>query len=285
MKDTSIKKLLNDAKTILSDYSATPSLDAELLLCHLLKKNRIYLYSHPEKNLSDQEYQHWQELLEKRLQQIPIAYLTGQKYFWNLDLHVNEYTLIPRPETELLVELVLSSCRGEWHSPSCLDLGTGSGAIALAIAKEKPQWRITAVDISLEALKIAQKNANKNNIDNVMFIQSNWFSSLSNKFEIIVSNPPYIDANDPHLLREEIRYEPRGALVANNNGFADIENIIAKARNYLQSNGQLFVEHGYEQGARVRDLFAHYGYQSIKTFQDLAGLERITCGIVSFSTF
>lgn len=278
MKDTSIKKLLNDAKMILSNCSTTPSLDAELLLAYLLEKDRTYLFSHPEKILSHDEYQNYQQLLEKRSQQVPIAYLIGKKSFWNLDLHVNEYTLIPRPETELLVELALSSCGGEWRSLSCLDLGTGSGAIALAIAKEKPQWKITAVDISVEALKVAEKNAKQNNVDNVMFMQSHWFSSLTAKFDVILSNPPYLDAHDPHLLREEIRYEPRGALVANDHGFADIENIIFNACNYLQPNGQVFIEHGYEQGSRVRELFTYYGYQSIKTFQDLAGLERISCG-------
>lgn len=282
MKD--IKTLLEQAAIQFALLSKTPRLDAELLLCHILKKDRVYLFSHPEKILSRDEHQQWKNLLEQRCLQVPIAYLVGQKSFWDLDLLVNEHTLIPRPETELLVELALG--RGDppvvarHDVVNVLDLGTGSGAIALAIAKEKPDWKITAVDFSLEALKIAKINAEKNNIHNVDFFQSDWFSEVKNKFDIIVSNPPYLAENDPHLLTEEIRHEPRSALVANQNGLEDIEKIIADARQHLKLEGRLLFEHGCEQGATVRGLFSLYGYHSVKTFTDLAGLERVTLGVI-----
>ena len=277
-----IKTLLEQAAAQLALSSKTPRLDAELLLCHVLKKERAYIFSHPERTLSSDEYQQWQNLFVQRCLQVPIAYLLGEKSFWNLDLQVNEHTLIPRPETELLVELALGrgdpSVLARHDVVNVLDLGTGSGAIALAIAKEKPDWKISAIDFSCEALEVAKINAEKNNIHNVEFFQSDWFSKVNNKFDIIVSNPPYLDENDPHLLAEEIRHEPRSALVADKNGLADIEKIIAGARHYLKPEGQLLLEHGCEQGESIRDLFLFYGYCFIKTFTDLAGLERVTCG-------
>ncbi len=275
----SVKILLEQAAARFVSLSKTPRLDAELLLCHVLKKNRTYLFAYPEKTLSPGEYQQWQDLLAQRCLQIPVAYLLGEKSFWDLDLMVNEHTLIPRPETELLVELALASCRGEWRSPSCLDLGTGSGAIALAIAKEKPDWKISAVDFSYAALEVAKINAEKNNIHNVDFFQSDWFSEVRGKFDIIVSNPPYLDGSDPYLLTEEIRHEPRSALVADKNGLADIEKIMADARHYLKPEGMLLFEHGCEQGGAVRELFSLYGYKFVKTLTDLAGLERVTQGV------
>jgi len=270
-----IKILIEQATAQLASLSKTPFLDAELLLAHVLKKNRTYLFSHSEKVLSSDEYEHWQYLIAQRCLQVPVAYLTGEKSFWNLDLMVNEHTLIPRPETELLVEIILEKF-GQNKNIELLDLGTGSGAIALAIAKEKPHWKISAVDFSADALKVAKMNAEKNNIHNVEFFQSDWFFSIKNKFDIIVSNPPYLDEHDPHLLTEEIRHEPRSALVANKKGLADIETIVDEARFYLKSGGALLVEHGCEQGETVRDLFAFYGYEEIETLLDLAGLERVT---------
>lgn len=277
-----VKDALDQAGAQLLISSKTPRLDAELLLCHVLKKNRIFLFSHPEKVLSEAECQQWQTLLEKRLLQIPVAYLMGQKSFWDLDLIVNEHTLIPRPETELLVELALGrGCRlfARDDVVNVLDLGTGSGAIALALAHEQPHWKISAVDFSLEALNVAKINAEKNNIHNVDFFQSDWFSEVKDKFDIIVSNPPYLDDNDSHLLTEDIRHEPRSALVANKNGLEDIEKITADARSYLKSGGQLLLEHGCEQGESVRELFLNHGYESVKTSTDLAGLERVTTGL------
>ena len=320
-----IKTLLEEAALQFSVLSKTPRLDAELLLCHVLKKDRTYVFSHPEKTLSFDEYQQWQDLLEKRCLQMPIAYLIGQKSFWDLDLTVNEHTLIPRPETELLVEIVLekffdseldpaveaagrqvaveAAGRRDHKRVEMLDLGTGSGAIALALAHERPHWKISAVDFSQEALKIAKINAEKNNIHNVEFFHSDWFSiflpfrrpaaptptsrrpaastagsSSSFKWDIIVSNPPYLDENDSHLLTEEIRHEPRSALVAKNNGLEDIEKIIKESRQHLKCDGMLFIEHGCDQGESVRKLFSLCEYNSIETVTDLAGLERVTLG-------
>lgn len=286
-----IKNLLEQAVTQFAALSKTPRLDAELLLCYVLKKERLCLFSYPEKIVSDAEYQQWQMLVEKRLLQIPVAYLIGQKSFWSLELRVNEHTLIPRPETELLVEIILEKFsvlkldaagrRGN-EVVTILDLGTGSGAIALALGKENPHWQITAVDFSHEALKIAELNAKQNNINNVEFIQSNWFSAFSSNqcWDLIVSNPPYLDENDPHLLNEEIRHEPRSALVAKKNGLSDIEKIMIEARSYLKPEGALLFEHGCAQGGAVRELFSLYGYQSVVTLTDLAGLERVTQAVV-----
>ncbi|MBP9725967.1 MAG: peptide chain release factor N(5)-glutamine methyltransferase [Gammaproteobacteria bacterium] len=281
-----LKNLLEQATTQLAASSKTPRLDAELLLGYILQKDRVYLFSHPEYDLSFQEHQQWRHLLSQRCLQIPVAYLIGQKYFWNLDLQVNQHTLIPRPETELLVELVL--CRGDrlvaqGDAVNVLDLGTGSGAIALALAHERPNWKISAVDFSEDALKIAKINAAKNNIFNVEFFHSDWFSTFVNdeKWDVIVSNPPYLDENDAHLITEEIRHEPREALVSKKNGLADFEKIIADARYYFKPGGQIFLEHGCAQGEAVRELFLLHGYGSVETSRDLAGLERVTWGVVS----
>ena len=279
-----LKSLLEQATTQLALLSKTPRLDVELLLAYILKKDRTYFFSHPEYELSFQEYQQWQYLLSQRCLQIPVAYLIGQKYFWDLDLQVNEHTLIPRSETELLVELVLrrgGQLIAQGHDVHVLDLGTGSGAIALALAHERPDWKISAVDFSKEALEIARINSVKNNIHNVEFFQSDWFSTFANdeKWDVIVSNPPYLDESDTHLVTEEIRHEPRAALVAKKNGLADFGKIIADARHYLKPGGQVLLEHGCMQGEAVRELFLCHGYRSVKTFTDLACLERVTYGL------
>lgn len=281
MKKNNIKNLLIEAKAFLKDSSNTASLDAELLLSYLLNKPREYLFSHSEENLSDAFCEKWNQWLSKRKQGIPIAYLLGQKEFWGLMLHVNEHTLIPRPETELLVELILNDREKGEACLTCLDLGTGSGAIALALAKEKPNWNIVAVDISPQALNTAKNNAKKQGLDSIVFIESDWFSNLdlnewAGKFHIIVSNPPYLDHLDPHLLTEEIRYEPRQALIANKSGLGDIEKIIKQAPFYLKPKGYLFIEHGSNQGEAVRSLFISQGYHEVASVCDLAGLERVS---------
>lgn len=274
-----IKNILEQAGKKLS-RSTTPRLDTEVLLCHVLNQHRTYLFSHAEKMLSDKEYQHWQILLAKRQQQVPVAYLTGQKEFWGLMFDVNAHTLIPRPETELLVELVLQHVNREKPSLSCLDLGTGSGAIAIALAKENPHWEVTATDISVETLQVAKKNAQKNNSSHILFVQSNWFSAINKKFDIIFSNPPYVAENDINLLTEEIFHEPRCALVAKNNGLADLEKIIQQGQAYLKTEGYLLLEHGSDQGVAVRELFFRHGYERMATFQDLEKRERVTLGRV-----
>jgi len=249
-------------------------LEAEVLLSEVLKVTRSYLLAWPEKTLTAHQYQTYRALLARRIKGEPLAYLLGRKEFWSLELKVNAATLIPRPETELLVELVLA------YLPGCrvLDLGTGSGAIALAIAKERPQWQLLATDNSWSALQVARWNAQRLGIMNVEFLLSDWCAHLgSRQLEVIVANPPYIAEGDAHL--EEVRYEPRSALVGGADGLVAIREIIRCARSHLVPRGSLLVEHGYNQGALVRGLFEQAGYLAVRSYLDLAGLERVTGGL------
>jgi len=270
-----IKNLLYSAAHQLSSASKTPRLDAELLLAHVLNKDRVYLFSYPEDTINAQQYDLWKNFLARRQEKIPIAYLLGQKEFWGMMLEVNPQVLIPRPETEKLVELVLHNKQDD--EVSVLDLGTGSGAVALAIAKERKNWAITAVDRSIEALKVAKRNAEKYSLKNIVFLCSDWFSELSSvTFDIIVSNPPYLSPDDVHLWTEEIYHEPREALVSLDHGLADIKNIIINSRDYLNPDGYLFIEHGWQQGEKVRKLFDSHAYFNSQTFRDLSDIDRVT---------
>lgn len=274
----SIHHALTQAVSPLSVISSLPHLEAEILLASLLKVSRSHLYAWPEQRLTASQYAHYQQLLTRRAQKEPIAYLTGHKEFWSLDLQVTSATLIPRPETELLVELALTLLPIDSRF-TVIDLGTGSGAIALAIAKERPQSRVLATDNSSAALNLAQSNAHRLGLTNVEFLLSDWFSALAGPpATMIVSNPPYLASDDPHLTQEEIKYEPRSALVAAKHGLADIQQLIAHAKNYLVDNGWLLLEHGYQQGAPVRNWFKQHDYQAVETVADLAGLERVTRG-------
>ena len=214
-------------------------------------------------------------MLQSRLTGIPIAYLTRQREFWSLPLEVTPDTLIPRPETELLVESALNlipkraRCR-------VADLGTGSGAIALAIASERPNAEIVAVDISEAALKIARNNAASLNIDNIDFINSDWFESVTGQFDVVVSNPPYIATSDKHLRKGDLRFEPKIALAAGTDGLESIRQIISGCKQMLCANANILMEHGYEQGAAVRKLLFAEGLQGVKTLQDLELRERVT---------
>ena len=274
----SIKGVLAEARTRLSDITDSPALDAELLLAYCLGKNQTYLHTWPEKELDTTQLTCFQKLLEKRLDDYPIAYLTGEKAFWTLDLIVTPDVLIPRPETELLVEIALDRIK-KIKQPKVLDLGTGTGAIALAIASERPDAKIIACDNSNAALKVAHKNTIKNNLEGqVKFIQSNWFSNIDQqKFDLIVSNPPYIAPDDPHLL-QTIRHEPQSALAAHKNGMADIELIIKNSTSYLQPQSFLIIEHGYNQAKLAQQLFAENNYNEIESFKDLNEIERLTRG-------
>ncbi len=272
----SINQIINISIQQLSN-SDTPRLDTKILLCHVLKKNRSYLYAWPEKQLTDEQYQQFQTLLDHRIQGKPISYLTGNKEFWSLELQVTEDTLIPRPETELLVEQVLARLPLK-ISTQIIDLGTGTGAIALAIAKERPHCNIIATDKSLKALQIAKNNAKNLALHNVKFIVSDWFSKDLGMATIIVSNPPYIRDDDPHLTQGDVQYEPRSSLISGIDGLTDIRQIIVQSYNHLSNEGWLLLEHGYDQAEQVRDLLTENNYYSIKTYNDLADQPRVTIG-------
>ncbi|MCA0899249.1 peptide chain release factor N(5)-glutamine methyltransferase [Microbulbifer agarilyticus] len=257
--------------------SDSPRLDLEVLLCHLLGKSRAWLYTWPEQPLSDDQQEEFEQLLERRVAGEPVAHLTGSREFWSLSLRVNRSTLIPRPDTEVLVETVLALC--PQTTARLLDLGTGTGAIALALASEKKHWQITAVDTMPAAVALAEENRGALGFGNVQVLQSDWFSALGDAtFDVIVSNPPYIDTQDPHLREGDVRFEPVSALVADEKGLADIRKIASQATAHLSENGLLLVEHGWEQGKAVRNIFSEYGYKDVETRLDYAGRERITLG-------
>lgn len=256
--------------------TSTPRLDAEVLLCHVLNVQRIYLYTWHERLLSVEETKQFQQLVNKRIAGEPIAYLIGQKEFWSLPLQVSSATLIPRPETEILVEQALLRLA---KNQQLIDLGTGCGTIALAIAHQLPHVSVIATDCSAETLTIAQNNAERLHLPSIKFILSHWFTNLIDlKVPMIVSNPPYIAEDDPHLLQGDVRYEPHHALVSGIDGLTAIRHIIQQAPHFLLKNGWLLLEHGYNQGQIVRKLLQQQGYQSITTYPDLAGLERVTVG-------
>jgi len=274
----SIALHLRRASQQLRVVTDVPQLEAEILLAYSLKQSRTYLLARSNDSLSLQTETFFLEMIQRRLQGEPIAYLVGRKEFWSLDLKITSDVLIPRPETELLVELVLNKTHNT--KIRLADLGTGSGAIALAIAHERPSWEIYATDQSAAALKIAQHNANQLHIQNITFLQGEWCEPLISTFDIIVSNPPYLAENDPHLQEGDLRFEPKAALISSKNGLNDLFKIILSSYPYLKDKGCLWVEHGYQQGELVRKYFANIGYTAIETYRDVAGLERATCGYV-----
>jgi release factor glutamine methyltransferase len=272
-----ISTLLTKARQKLFN-SSSPRLDAEILLGHILGVTRSYLLTWPEKVLTANQLAQFESLLKKRVQGQPIAYLIHQKEFWSLDLQITENTLIPRPETELLVEQVLARL-SSLSNAQVIDLGTGSGAIALAIAKERPNCRILATDQSAACLAIAQNNAQQLRLTQVEFLCSDWWVKLKNrKALIIVSNPPYIAEDDPHLSQGDVLYEPRSALVAGPDGLSAIRQLIVQSHSHLVDGGWLLLEHGYNQAPNVQQLFQNNGYQRVETYYDLAGLPRVTVG-------
>ena len=261
----------------LEGVSDTSRLDLEVLLCHVLGKPRSYLFTWPEKELDQQQINHFNDLLKRRAEGEPIAYLTGEKEFWSLSLGVDTTTLIPRPDTELLVETALNVL--DKPDARVLDLGTGTGAIALALASENSGWKILAVDTVVGAVELAEKNRQRLGLDNVSVMRSDWFENIpAQKFDLIVSNPPYIDEDDQHLKEGDVRFEPVSALVADNKGMADIEVIIFGAKEYLVEGGCLLIEHGYQQSKAVRTLLQNEDFLYVETACDIAGLERLTSG-------
>lgn len=259
----------------------SPSLDAAVLLCHVLGKPRSYLLTWPEKVLTQEQQDQFEALLERRLGGEPVAYIIGEREFWSLPLKVSPSTLIPRPDTERLVEVALDKTLGQ--AGPILDLGTGTGAIALALASELPQRQVMGIDLKQEAKELAEFNAKQLNIQNAVFNQGSWFEPIASgtKFALIVSNPPYIDENDPHLSQGDVRFEPRSALVADDSGLADIRYISDLARQYLEVGGWLVFEHGYDQGQAVREIMNNFGYQQVVTEKDYGGNDRVTLGCLA----
>ena len=255
----------------------SPRRDAEILLGHVTGKSRTFILAFGETRLAPEEQAQLDELLARRVHGEPVAHLTGVREFWSLPLFVSSATLIPRPDTECLVEqalarLPVTPCR-------ILELGTGTGAIALALASERPDCEIVALDLIPDAVALAQRNADYLGMRNVTIRQSNWFSALdAQRFDLIVSNPPYIDAADPHLNQGDVRFEPLTALVAADNGLACLRLLVEEGRAFLALGVWLLLEHGWQQGAAVRALFDAAGYTQVKTCRDYGGNERLTAG-------
>ena len=271
------KKLVDAIGLVHSDAS----LEVNLLLQHLLKVNRAWLISHDRDVLTDDQQQDFYDLLKRRLAGEPIAYILGFREFYGLPLKVTRATLIPRPDTETLVEAAFQKIAVDvaWD---ILDLGTGTGAVALAIAKQRPKCHLIGVDASSKALAVAIENAQNLNLSNVHLQYSNWFSGLAGqKFDVIVSNPPYIAEADCHLTQGDLRFEPRSALASGVDGLDDIRLIIQDTPKYLKPNGWLMLEHGYDQAQSVSALLKEHGFSQIDHAQDLAGTLRVTFGSIA----
>lgn len=289
MTASSIRHIKQHIQQLTNDESNNqlPSFWFTDWLLHVIDKPAIALMTDEDYQLTDSETAQFKAGVMKMQQGIPLAYLTGQQEFWSLNFTVNEHTLIPRPDTEVLVEQVLNWINAQptqLDNKRLLDLGTGSGCIAISLAHElkHANSQVVAVDLSSEALKVAQHNAVSNNVSNVEFIQSSWYQALpifdEPQFNIIVSNPPYIDETDEHLAH--LTAEPISALSAPNQGLADIEHIVSHATTYLCAGGLLAIEHGYDQGDAVRQLFLDSGFESVHTVKDYGGNDRVTLGQV-----
>jgi len=254
----------------------SPEVDSQVLLCHCLSCETTFLHTWPDKELSPVQQRNFEQLIAQRLQGQPVAHLTGQRGFWSLDLKVTVDTLIPRPDTELLVSLALEKVTDHML---VADLGTGSGAIALSLAIETPTASILATDYSLSALKVAQENAHRYELTNVHFWQGSWLSAITdNSVDMVVSNPPYIEEDDPHLTQGDVRFEPMSALSSGKDGLDDIRHIIEQAKRCLKSQGWLMIEHGYHQAKQVQQLFRHADFTNVSSEQDFGGNDRVVIG-------
>ena len=264
-------------------------LDANLLLQAVTKRSRSAIFAFGETELNETEQNQLNQMLERRTKGEPMAYILGEKEFWSLPLNVSKGTLIPRPDTEILVEKALQIAldKLQENPPHCriLDLGTGTGAIALALAselssicqKQQISLEIIGVDLMPDVVALAQSNAKRNKL-NVQFLQSSWLENITGQFDLIVSNPPYIDERDAHLRQGDVRFEPLSALVANDAGYADLRHIIESAPSYLNSNGALLLEHGWQQGEKVRSIFLENHWEMVETVRDYGDNERVTLG-------
>ena len=277
MDRDSIRSLLRKAEVLLGHAGSTPRLDAEVLLAHALGRTRSVLHAWPEHQPTLEQAGIYEELLVRRRRGEPVAYLIGKREFWSIELAVTSETLIPRPETELLVELALARIPAD-RPVDVADLGTGSGAIALALATERPRARIVATDMNPASLEVARENARRLEISNVTFQLDDWnASTIRLPFDIIVCNPPYIALDDPHLNQGDLRFEPRAALVAGRDGLDALRVVIAQAPSRLRPGGWLALEHGCNQQRRVISLLAEHGYESVEGHRDIAGLARACC--------
>jgi len=278
-----IDELLKEAETQLASLDS-PRLDAEILLAFVINKPRSYLRAYPEYEPDSSALNEYSRLLARRASGEPVAYLTGERDFWSLSLKVTPDTLIPRPDTELLVETALALITKIKTKPiNIADLGTGSGAIAIALASECAHCQITATDLSVAALEVAKANAHTYQLNHINFIHSNWCSAFAatQRFDIIVSNPPYIPENDPHLRAAELTNEPLFALTSGKDGLDAIRQITQQASAFLYPSGYLLIEHGYDQGEAVQQLFQDNGFQQIETKQDLGRNDRVCVGVRS----
>lgn len=285
------RQWLADATQRLSQANPNENakIDALVLLQHATGRSRIQILAFDETQIDEKMSADLIALLARRLKGEPIAYILGEKEFWSLPLNVSVDTLIPRPDTEILVEKALDIALEKLHKKTSplriLDLGTGTGAIALALTSELTprcqeqgvQLEIIGVDFMPNAVLLAKSNAVKNQL-NAIFLQSHWFEKVTGKFDIIVSNPPYIDPNDVHLSRGDLRFEPRSALVAEEQGYADLRHIIEQAPHYLKEDGALLLEHGWQQGAKVRSIFRENSGRQVATVRDYGDNERVTLG-------
>jgi release factor glutamine methyltransferase len=272
--------LITAAEGLKSLPHSSPRLEAELLLTAALGQARSYLLAWPNRPLSALQEQAFAELLRRRLAGEPIAYILGHREFWSLDLQITPDVLIPRPETELLVELALDAFPAK-RTIAAADLGTGSGAVAAALAHERPRWQIFATDVSDAALSVAKNNFHHYGLNNVETYKGEWCTALpaKRKLDLIVANPPYVAERDPHLTQGDVQREPRSALIAGPCGLDAIRDIISQAPGHLSTDGLLLLEHGFDQGTATRALLKGAGFVQVQTYRDLAGLERVSGGL------
>lgn len=272
---TTLAQALQQALNVLQ-HSDSDRLDAEVLLAHVLGKPRSYLHAWPDAQLHEPQLALYRQLVARRAEGEPVAYLTGRREFWSLDFEVSRATLIPRPETELLVEQALAGLPAD-RPLRVADLGTGSGAVAVALARERKRWRLCATDRSAAAIEIARRNAARLQVPELDFVVGDWSSAFADRsLDAIVSNPPYVAEQDPHLAQGDVRFEPRTALAAGAQGLDDLGRLIQDAARVLKAGGWLFLEHGAGQSAAVRALLNKLNFKGIATLRDLAGLERVT---------
>ncbi|MEJ2140955.1 MAG: peptide chain release factor N(5)-glutamine methyltransferase [Gammaproteobacteria bacterium] len=278
MSELTIKQAITLACEQLAGITDSTQLDSEVLLAYVFEQHRTWLHTWPEKEIDTNTLEQFNQLIARRKNGEPVAHIIGEQEFWSIRFKVTTDTLIPRADTERLVELALE------HIPEAsfwniADLGTGSGAIALAIAKERPSSQLIATDASMKALTVAQENARLNQLNNIRFVRSTWFEDLDNHvFDMIVSNPPYIAEGDPHLSQGDVRFEPLTALTSGPEGLDDITHLVNKAPHFLKPGGWLILEHGYDQAENIMQLMTQAGFVNCQDFQDYGGNPRVAIG-------